>query len=336
MELRGEPGSIRERTVIERQVLHVVRLVDDLLDVSRLTRGKVVLEKKTVAVSAVIADAIELASPLLEQRKQRLITEAGPRSLVVEADPFRLAQAIANLLTNAAKFTDAGGTINVSARLEGEQVVVRVKDTGIGIEADLLPRVFDAFAQCLQPSDRTQGGLGLGLTIVKSLVGLHGGEVEAHSAGRGQGSEFVVRLPALKALAAVASPARPALDPARAPAGLRVLVVDDNEDAAMLLGELLRMKGYEVVIVHDGAAALEARKTFVPDVGLLDIGLPVMDGHELARQLRARYPLQPLRLIAITGYNEAKDRLRSKEAGFDAHLAKPADFDEVCALLAPA
>ena len=334
MDMRGEKGSIRERAVIARQVKHVVRLVDDLLDVSRITRGKVSLEKRAIGILAVITNAIEIASPLLEQRKHRLIVDVARRGLLLEADPFRLAQVISNLLTNAAKFTPAGGTITISADAEGQSIVVRVKDTGMGIDRALLPRVFDAFAQGGQGSDRAQGGLGLGLTIVQSLVALHGGQVEAHSAGSGQGAEFVVRLPALAAsdlldLVPAAAPEAPAL----APKSLRVLVVDDNEDAARLLSELLRMNGHEVVVAHNGAEALRARQGFVPEVALLDIGLPLMDGYELARRLRAQQPSPHLRLIAITGYGEAKDRLLSKAAGFDEHLVKPVDVEQVCLLL---
>jgi len=334
MDLRGEKSSVRERAIIERQVKHVVRLVDDLLDVSRITRGKIHLDKRPIGVAAIVADALEMASPLLEQRGHRLIIDVAPSGLMLEADPFRLAQVIANLLTNAAKFTDQGGTITVSARREGAAMVVRVKDTGIGIEPLLLPRVFDAFAQGPQGSDRAQGGLGLGLTIVKSLVDLHGGQVEANSAGRGTGAEFVVRLPALDSTdASIAS--RSALDPVLPvpPTGLRLLVVDDNEDAGMMLAEVLRMLGHEVVVANDGPSALQARRTFTPDVALLDIGLPGMDGHELARQLRARYPATPLRLIALTGYGEEQDRQRSLAAGFDEHVVKPVDLDLLCALL---
>ena len=336
MDMRGEQGSIRERAVIARQVKHVVRLVDDLLDVSRITRGKVHLEKRSIEIDAIISNAIEIAGPLLQHRKHRLIADVARRGLLLEGDPFRLAQVLVNLLTNAAKFTEPGGTISISADADEATIVVRVKDTGTGIEPLLLPRVFDAFAQGGQGSDRAQGGLGLGLTIVKSLVGLHGGQVEAHSAGRGKGSEFVVRLPALissETLDASPLASAPAVLPSP-PTGLRVLLVDDNEDAAMLLSELLRMHGHHVVVVHNGAAALQARVTFVPDVALLDIGLPGMDGYELAKHLRAQQPAPRLRLIAITGYGEAKDRLRSQAAGFDEHLVKPVDVERVCELLA--
>ena len=341
MELRGDESSARERGVIERQVKHVVRLVDDLLDVSRITRGKVHLEKQSVAMSWILANVIETASPLLEQRKHRLVTEVVPHDLTLDADPFRLAQILSNLLTNAAKYTEPGGTITISAHTEGEAAVLRVRDTGIGIEPELLPRVFEAFAQSAQASDRAQGGLGLGLAIVKSLVGLHGGQVEARSAGRGQGAEFVVRLPVADETSRASAARADQLPPASVVAAgaeanmrRRVLVVDDNVDAADLLGEMLRRRGHEVVIAHDGAAALRTRLTFCPDVALLDIGLPVMDGYELAQNLRALHPDAPLQIIAITGYGEANDRARSKAAGFDEHLVKPVDGARVCELLA--
>ncbi len=334
MDLRGERGAIRERAVISRQVKHLVRMVDELLDVSRITRGMVRLEKRAVEIGAVITDAVEIANPLFEERGHRLIIEVARPDLMLEADPFRLAQVLANLLTNAAKFTPPGGTVTLSARAEDQSIVVRVKDTGVGLEPALLARVFDAFAQGRQGSDRALGGLGLGLTTVRSLVALHGGQVEAHSAGLGKGAEFVVRLPGLIASAlfdAAPLAAMPGVVPR--PKGLRVLLVDDNEDAARLLCELLQMNGHEVVVAHDGAAALVARTTFLPEVALLDIGLPRMDGYELARHLRAQQPTPHLRLIAITGYGEAKDRQRSRAAGFEEHLVKPVDVEEVCLLL---
>ena len=334
MKLRGDESSVRERSVIERQVKHVVRLVDDLLDASRITRGKVRLEKRSVEIADVIRDAIEISSPLLELRKHRLVVEVPPRGLTLEGDPFRLAQVFSNLITNAAKFTNPGGTITISAVTEAGEMVVRVRDTGIGIDPALLPRAFDAFAQGVQASDRAQGGLGLGLTIVKSMVVLHGGQVEAHSAGAGRGCEFVIRLPMMESRARNASPLALERPSPQKSQGLRVLVVDDNEDAAMLLCEVLRFDGHEVVIAHDGASALQASLTFVPDVALLDIGLPVMDGYELAVHLRARYTSPALRLIAITGYGEDKDRARSRVAGFDEHLVKPVDIDRVRQLVA--
>ncbi len=335
MKLRGDPGSPRERAIIERQAKHLVRLVDDLLDLSRISSGKLHLEKKSVEVSAVVAAAVELASPLLEQRQHQLVLKVGSIGMPVVADGVRLAQVLSNLLGNAAKFTNPGGTLTLSAQLEAQSVVFRVKDPGIGIDPALLPRVFDAFAQAAQASDRTMGGLGLGLTIVKSLVLLHGGQVEAHSAGLGKGSEFVVRIPISSdgfAPTAGLPPGAPGGLSAKAP-GLRVLVVDDNQDAAMLLAEVLEFEGHTVVVAHDGPTALVARKTFVPDVAVLDIGLPGMDGYELAQLLRSRYPADPLRIIALSGYGAARDRARAKEAGFDEHLVKPVDIQRLSRLL---
>ena len=334
MTLRGDTGAPRERAVIERQVRHLVALVDDLLDVSRIAGRKIVLQTQTVAIDEVMASAGEMAHPLIEQRGHRLIVEVRRAGLLVEADPPKLAQVLSNLLANAAKFTAPGGTIALSADLEGDMVVLRVHDTGIGISPELLPCVFEAFAQHVQASDRATGGLGLGLTIVNSLVALHGGSVTAHSAGLGTGSEFVVRLPAVMSgrPPALASPAIPdQVD--EGSAALRVLVVDDNQDAAMLLSEVILMKNYEVVVAHDGPTALAACGTFAPDVAFLDIGLPVMDGYVLGGHLRARYGAA-IKLIAVTGYAEDKDRRRSKEAGFDEHLAKPVDVDRIWQLLA--
>ena len=335
MNLRNEPGSLKERAIIGRQVTHMVRLVDDLLDVSRITRGVMELEKQSMGIDVVIASAVEMASPLIQRRKHQLVVTCPP-GLEVLVDPSRIAQVLSNLLINAAKFTDPGGVITVSARRDGPQVVISVKDTGIGIEPARLATLFDAFAQGSQASDRSQGGLGLGLTIARSLVALHGGQVEAHSAGRGRGSELVVRLPAATDAASLSAPAeaRASVQPGRP--GLRVLVVDDNRDAADLLATALRHVGDEVVVAYDGHAALEARATFEPEVALLDIGLPGMDGYELARRLRASAPPSGLQIIALSGYAEARDRERSKAAGFDEHLVKPINLQVLREMLASA
>ncbi len=320
MDMRGDEGSRKERAVIERQVTHMVRLVDDLLDVSRITRGNLELEKEVLGIDAVIASAIEMTHSLIAQRKHELVIACSP-GLEVEVDPARIAQVLSNLIINAAKFTDPGGRIEISARREGPQVVISVKDTGAGIESSRLATVFDAFAQGAQASDRSKGGLGLGLTIAKSLVALHGGQVEARSAGRDQGSEFIVRLPMLDA-----KPAQPAIVPAPTVtprSTRRVLLVDDNRDAADLLAHALRLMGDEVVVAYDAVSALELRATFEPNVALLDIGLPGMDGYELARRLRATPSPNGLRIVALSGYSEPKDRARSRAAGFDDHLGKP-------------
>ncbi|HEX5746832.1 MAG TPA: ATP-binding protein [Archangium sp.] len=336
MQLRGGAEMERERTLIERQVKHLVRLVDDLLDVSRVTRGKVELKREKLELSTVVAKALEQASPLIEQREHTLTVDVPPRGLRLDADPTRLAQVFSNLLTNAAKYTEPGGRISVKAVREGHQAVVRVRDNGTGIDPETLPRVFELFVQESQALDRSQGGLGLGLAIVRSMVTLHGGSVEVHSEGRGHGSEFTVRLPLprVEEEQSVAAPVQvePA-PPARNTVPGRVLVVDDNRDAADILSESLEVLGCETRVAYDGPSALQMAETFQPEVALLDIGLPVMDGYELARLLRQRHAARGIRLIAVTGYGQASDRQQSKEAGFDAHLVKPLDLDVLESLL---
>jgi signal transduction histidine kinase len=323
--LRGAPGIERELTILDRQVMHLSRLVDDLLDVSRIAQGKIDLKREAVPLREVVARAIEMASPLLEQRRHHLGVDV-PEDLRLRADATRLAQVIANLVTNAAKYTPPEGRITVTAAREGGRVALRVRDDGIGIDPEMLPRVFDLFVQERQAIDRAQGGLGLGLSIVRSLVALHAGTVEARSEGPGKGSEFVVSLPVLEESAAAEERGRsspvPALSSAQAP---RVLVVDDNEDAAETLALLLSADGYATRVAHDGPRALALVGDFVPDVAVLDIGLPVMDGYELARRLRAESGVGRVRLIALTGYGQADDVRRAKEAGFDEHLVKPVD-----------
>jgi signal transduction histidine kinase/ActR/RegA family two-component response regulator len=343
MNMRAEPGSRREREVIGRQVRYMTDLIDDLLDVSRITTGKLVLRRAPLEISTVVAKAIELASPLFESRHHRFSASVAEAGLVVDGDATRLSQVIANLLTNAAKYTDAGGTIVVSARREGPWVQVSVEDNGTGLSAELLPAVFDRFVQARQTLDRAPGGLGLGLAIVRSLVELHGGEVSAHSAGLGLGSEFVVRLPALDDV--VIEPVPPV--PRSAPSGTirldvpcRVLVVDDNADAAEMLAAALIAGGDDVVIADDGPEALRVVASFTPDVVVLDIGLPLMDGYELARLLReheqesAAAGAKRIRLIAVTGYGQEADHQQSAAAGIDVHLVKPVDLAQLRAAIA--
>jgi PAS domain S-box-containing protein len=333
MKLRGAGTVERERAIIERQVTHVVSLVDDLLDVSRITRGKVDLRLEQVEMSSIVATAIETASPLLERQRHDLRVDLPRTGLAVRADAGRMAQVVANLLTNAAKYTEPGGVITVSGRQDGESALLSVRDTGIGIEPAMLPRVFELFVQEHQTLERSQGGLGLGLAIVRSLVTLHGGSVSAASAGPGQGSEFTIRLPLVPASTAAAE--APASDPApRPPAdGVRVLIVDDNDDGAFLLAEMLRTFGYVTRVVHDGPAALRLADEFDPDIALLDIGLPVMDGYELAERFRNHPRFGRIRLVAVTGYGQEQDRLKSATAGFAAHLVKPVDMDELRVVL---
>ena len=319
----ADPYLRQAREMIERQVAHMVRLVDDLLDVSRITRGKITLQKEWGDLAAVVARAVETCKPLLDARRHRLTVALPPGPVPVEADLTRLAQVVSNLLNNAAKYTEEGGRIGLTVEPGPGEIVLRVTDSGVGIAADLLPHVFDLFVQGDRSPARTEGGLGIGLTLVKRLVEMHGGAVEANSAGPGRGSEFVLRLPASPAAALPAVGAEPSAAPP-APAR-RVLIVDDNEDGAATLAMLLREDGHEVRIAGDGPTALAAAAEFRPDFLFLDIGLPRMDGYEIARRIRQNERLKNVFLAALTGYGQDEDRRKSAEAGFDAHLVKPAE-----------
>jgi signal transduction histidine kinase len=335
LRLRSDGGTEEEHAVIERQVRHVARLVDDLLDVSRITRGKVQLQRAPVEISAVLAGAIDIVRPLYEERSHALYVDAPRDGLLVDADAVRLVQVMANLLTNAAKYSEPGGRVDVTAARDGGDVVVSVRDRGAGIGPEMLGRVFDLFEQGERALDRAQGGLGVGLTVARSLVELHGGRISAHSDGPGRGSTFVVRLPAISLAPPAAEPGE--ADGLRARAGggaLRVLVVDDNADAAEVLAEALRVQGHHVVAAHDGEAALELAAGLRPDAAVLDIGLPGMDGYELARRLRALLHPARVRLVALSGYGQDADRRASQGAGFDRHLVKPADLDALVDALA--
>ena len=326
MAMRDQAAS-RERQVIERQVAHLGRLVEDLLDVSRITRGRLDLDRRHVAVADVVSRSVELASPLLERRQHQLILDV-PADLAVDGDPTRLAQIMSNLLTNSGRYTPQGGRIEVRARRDGDDVVLQVADNGAGIEPDALSTIFDTFVQGRQSLARTEGGLGLGLSIVKGLVTAHGGSVAARSGGLGRGSTFEVRLPMVTSRAPVA---RSSAGGAAGPVASRhrVLVVDDNRDAADLLASLLDTAGHESRVAYDGPAALDLADKFEPEIGLLDIGLPTMDGFELARRLRANPRLRGMRLIAVTGYARERDRERARAAGFDDHLAKPVSLKDL-------
>jgi CheY-like chemotaxis protein/two-component sensor histidine kinase len=310
----------------------MVRLVDDLLEVSRITRGKIELRKEHVALAGVLRAAVEASRPLIDACGHTLEVGLPDEPLVVDGDHVRLAQVFANLLNNSAKYTDRGGRIRVGARREAGEAVVSVSDNGIGITSDLLPRVFDLFTQGGRAGERAQGGLGIGLTLVRMLVGMHGGRVEARSAGPGRGSEFIVRLPLAD------GPAHDEKHMEGQPGGVlasrRVLVVDDNRDAADSLGVLLGLLGADVRVVYGGVAALEAVETYHPSAVLLDIGMPGMDGHEVARRIRRRPDCRDVTLIALTGWGREDDRRRSELAGFDHHLVKPADAGVLEALLA--
>jgi PAS domain S-box-containing protein len=337
MRLRGDTGSDRERVVIERQVKHLTRLVDDLLDVSRIARGKVELKLAPVEAAEVIARAIEMASPLLEARTHTLAVDVPRTGLPMLVDAARLSQVVSNLLTNAARYTAEGGTISVIARRDRDEVLVSVRDTGIGIAPEVLPTVFDLFVQGRQASNRAEGGLGLGLAIVRNLVERHGGRVLAHSEGIGRGSEFSVWVPLAPVVATPEQPRRlPLGDRFGVPPAhvSRVLIVDDNQDAADMLAHVLSSRGHDTRVAHDGVQALRACADFAPHAAFLDLGLPVMDGYELASRLRELPGLRDIRLIAVTGYGQESDRRRTQAAGFQHHLVKPVDISAIEALLA--
>jgi PAS domain S-box-containing protein len=326
----------RAREMAERQVQHLTRLVDDLLDVSRIMRGKIELRKSRVDVATIAARAIETARPVIDAAGHELIVALPEAPLAIEADEVRMSQVIFNLLSNAAKYTEPGGRIELAVTGDNREVTFHIRDNGIGIAPDVLPRLFEIFVQVAPTAPRSQGGLGIGLTLVKNLVEMHGGTIDAYSAGLGQGSEFVVRLPALQP-AAPASPADVGSSDARpssSPDGSRrILVVDDNIDAATSLAMLLKLLGHETRVVHSGPDALAAVEADPPEVVLLDIGMPLMDGFEVARRLRAGPHADRLLLVAITGWGQAADRQRTKEAGFDHHLTKPVEFAMLQAVL---
>jgi PAS domain S-box-containing protein len=336
LEILAAPGRDgeaegRARRMIERQVQHLVRLVDDLLDVSRVMRGRIELQKQPLELATVVALALETAQPALQAMGHHLEVELPAEPLHLDADPVRLTQVIANLLTNAAKYTPRGGHVSLRAAGVDGQAVVTVRDDGIGIEPHLLERIFDLFVQGDTSVARSQGGLGIGLTLVRSLVEMHGGSVQAHSDGPGRGSEMVVRLP----LAPRRTPERPASDVVSPPQPprRRILVVDDNVDAAESLGMLLALGGHTVRVAHDGAAALRAAGDELPEVVLLDVGMPGMDGYEVARQLRRLPGGDGVLIAALTGWGQDEDRRRTAEAGFDVHLVKPVEPDALRRLL---
>lgn len=326
----GSPLPLELR-VIRRQVEHLVDLVDDLLDVSRINRGKIELRREIVDLAEVLSAAIEMTAPLMHKREHRVRVRAPGRELWVDGDRARLTQIFSNLLTNAAKYSEPACEIAVTAELEGTEVVVRVRDEGVGIAPELLPRVFDLFEQGRRTLDRAMGGLGLGLAIVRSMTRLHGGDVTAASEGLGRGSEFTVRLPAAdEPTERVVAVSERAPQPAIVrPTRRRVLVVDDNEDAAELIAVALATGGYETAVALDGPKALETAAWFRPHAAVLDLGLPVMDGLELAARMRQTPDLAGVRLVAVTGYGADGDRQRTREAGFDAHLLKPIEMADL-------
>ncbi len=325
-----DPVQLQARTVIERQVGQLNHLVDDLLEVSRITTGRVQLRQERIGLGGIVERAVESTHPLITQRRHALQVRLPTEPLWVHGDAARLEQVVVNLLTNAAKYTDEGGSISVNLALDEGQAVLRVRDTGIGIAPELLPRIFELFTQAERSLDRSQGGLGIGLCLVQRLVELHGGTVAVHSV-LGHGSEFVMRLPVVTSWVTQAEepPATTHVTPR-----CRVLVVDDNIDAAQTLADLLSLTGHAVQLAHDGLGALAAAVAWRPDVVLLDIGLPGLNGFEVAKRIRREAAHPAMVLVALTGYGQAADRQRSHEAGFDHHLVKPADFDEVEKILA--
>ena len=336
MRLRGITGAEKERAIIERQAEHLVRLVDDLLDVSRIAQGKVRLNREIVEINAIVERAIEMASPLLDERRQLLHMNVQESGLLVEADAGRMAQVIANLLTNAAKYSDEDSDIRINAWRENDTVHIEVSDSGHGIANEILPRLFDMFVQDQQTLERSRGGLGLGLSIVRSITELHGGTVRVHSAGLKRGSAFTVSIPAsvgtLAEAAALASAAA-SLAVAETAQSFCILIVDDNTDAAGTLADLLNAYGHRTHVAFDGISALQTAATFQPQIAIVDIGLPGMDGYELAAQLRQIPGLKNIELIALTGYGQEADRLRSKLAGINLHLIKPVTVEQLMRIL---
>ena len=330
-----DPALRNARDIIDRQVKHLVRLVDDLLDISRISSGKIGLQKERVSLSLIVTNAVEASRPAIESENHQLTVTLPAEPVYLDADLTRLAQVLQNLLNNAAKYTPPGGKIGLHAEFDGHSVAIRVVDTGIGIPGEMLPRVFDMFTQVDRSIERSTGGLGIGLTLVQRLVELHGGTVEAHSEGHGEGSEFIVRLPAFLESSAGAAASKSS---AKAAGRVRVLIVDDNIDAADTLSEMLGFLGHDVDTAYDGAAAIAAVDAHRPDVVLLDIGLPKVNGYDVARRIRESDPHRRIVLVAVTGWGQDEDRRRSQQAGFDHHLVKPVDLawlERIFELVAP-
>ena len=323
--LKNRESQSREVVIIERQLQRVLNLVDDLLDIARITRGKVDLHKTPVELATIVGGAVEMTAALIAEQRHSFSVDVPSNGLVVDADPMRLTQVISNLLSNAAKYTPSGGHIGIAASAAGDQVELTITDTGVGIPKHQLPTLFDLFVQGKTTIHRREGGLGIGLAVVKNLVQMHGGTVEALSEGPGKGSVFRVRLPRSTQSASRPPPPVAGL-PGPTPARHRILVVDDNQDAAELLTEVLRLEGHEVEFALDGGQALAKLSNFRPSVAILDIGLPGLDGYELADRVRSQLAPHSVTLIALTGYGQAHDRERSRRAGFAVHLVKPIDL----------
>jgi PAS domain S-box-containing protein len=330
----ADPTTAWARQVIERQVGYLSRLVDDLLDVGRITSGKITLQREPLDLTGVVSRALESARPMNDQRHQVVDVDLGSGPVPIDGDAARLVQVVINLLTNAAKYTPEGGHVWVRLRREGDEAVLSVRDDGVGMTADLVPRVFDVFVQGDRSLDRAEGGLGIGLTLVQRILALHGGTIKAHSAGVGEGSEFVVRLPVVELKAAEpSSPPSRKVERTRS-RRLRVLVVDDNQDSRESLAMLLGFWGHDVLSASDGTEAIDVARQQRPDVVLLDIGLPGIDGYEVARRMLEQAGKRRPALVAMTGYGQAEDRRRAREAGFALHLVKPVEPDALQRALA--
>gem|GEM_PF-245656 len=328
------PRAVEQsRTIIERQLQQMVRLVDDLLDISRVNRGKIALQTKTLDIASVVSAALEQTRPLIDSQQHQIAVELPRIPILLIGDETRLTQAVGNLITNAAKYTERGGRIRVSVSREGSQAVVSVRDNGVGLPADMLAKVFDMFTQVDTSLERSQGGLGIGLTLVKRLVEMHDGSVEARSDGPGCGSEFLVRLPAIEADTVSVVKSEPDLGPVERSV-LRILVADDNVDSADSLSMMLQLSGNRVVTANDGLAAVELAESFRPDVILTDIGMPKMNGYEVARRVRERPWAKGVVIVALTGWGKDEDRTRTGEAGFDHHMVKPVDIKALNTVLA--
>lgn len=332
LKLAGSDAATVEcaRDMMARQLKQMVRLVDDLLDVSRITMGKLELRKEKVELSSIMHDAVVACSALIDEQGHRLTVSLPPEPILLDADAVRLTQVFSNLLNNAAKYSERGGEIRLSAVLDRSEIVVSIRDTGIGIPAAKLPNIFEAFVQVDISWERRQGGMGIGLSLVKEFVGLHGGKVEARSEGSGHGSEFIVRLPVATGLADELTPAEEKSQPPRR----RILIVDDNRDAAESLAMVLKFMGHETLTAYDGQAGLAAAAEYSPDFVVMDLGMPNMDGYEACRRIRAKSRGNAPYLVALSGWGSADDQRRTHDAGFDRHMVKPIDVDVLIKMIA--
>jgi PAS domain S-box-containing protein len=317
--------------IIERQVRNMALLLDDLLDISRVTRGTLTLRLEETDLASMIDAAVEIARPLIDSKRHHLTIEIRNKHQRFHADPLRMAQVLANLLTNAAKYTDPQGKISLNADCESDQVVIRVADNGIGVSPESMPKIFEMFAQVSASREKSEGGLGIGLALTRGLIDLHGGSIEGRSPGLGRGSEFTVRFP--KKVRHIKPDPATASNPVAVEARLRILLADDNRDAAESLAALLQLDGHEVAVVHDGPAAIEAFARIRPIVALLDIGMPGLNGYEVAKNIRQSHPESAAKLVAITGWGQDDDKSRAIEAGFDYHLTKPVEFERLTEII---